>query len=111
MQSFKDIQLAAQLDPNMAGIDVWLKRARHAAHEGGDRRNYYKLLRLFCECDQEDVERNFRLVVQECNSISSQSTNVAECLMAEDFLKCATDAHQVLGCATKRHQYDFGCET
>lgn len=41
-QSLDDFQRARELEPKLQGLDQWLKRGRHAAREGTDRKNHYK---------------------------------------------------------------------
>eukprot|EP00930_Biecheleria_cincta_P047224 TRINITY_DN32687_c0_g1_i1.p1 TRINITY_DN32687_c0_g1~~TRINITY_DN32687_c0_g1_i1.p1 ORF type:complete len:1539 (-),score=385.40 TRINITY_DN32687_c0_g1_i1:509-5125(-) len=107
-QSFEDFRQAQNLEPNLQGLDVWLRRGRHAAREGTSRKNHYKELGLLCECEQEEVKKKFRQLARECHPDKVRDAPAKERTAAEARFKAVNEAHEVLGSVSTRKEYDFG---
>jgi len=107
-QSFADFRRASELEPSLQGLDVWLRRGRHAAREGKSRKNHYKELGLLCECEQEEVKKKFRQMARECHPDKVRDAPPAERAAAEARFKAVNEAHEILGSAATRKEYDFG---
>eukprot|EP00928_Gymnodinium_smaydae_P038442 TRINITY_DN26519_c0_g9_i1.p1 TRINITY_DN26519_c0_g9~~TRINITY_DN26519_c0_g9_i1.p1 ORF type:complete len:1305 (-),score=322.74 TRINITY_DN26519_c0_g9_i1:68-3982(-) len=109
-QSLQDFKQASNLEPNLQGISNWLRRARHAVSEGKERKNHYKILGLLCECEQDEVKKKYRQLARECHPDKLLSASAAEKTAAEARFKAVNEAHEILGSAESRREYDFGRE-
>eukprot|EP00931_Biecheleriopsis_adriatica_P052667 TRINITY_DN30686_c0_g1_i1.p1 TRINITY_DN30686_c0_g1~~TRINITY_DN30686_c0_g1_i1.p1 ORF type:complete len:1252 (+),score=338.37 TRINITY_DN30686_c0_g1_i1:38-3757(+) len=107
-QSLKDFRKADELEPKLQGLDSWLKRARHAANEGSDRKNHYQALGLLCECEQEDIKKKYRQLARECHPDKVRSATESDKSAAEARFKAINEAHEVLSSEERRKEYDFG---
>lgn len=108
--SLKDFRRAAELEPNLQGLDVWLRRGQHATREGKDRKNHYKVLGLFCECDAEEVKKRYRQLARECHPDKLISATESEKNAAEVRFRAVNEAQEILGTPESRKEYDYGNE-
>lgn len=106
--SLRDFHRAEEMTPNFQGLDTWIMRAQHAVLEGPGRKNHYKALGLLCDCDGDDIKKRYRQLARECHPDKLQNAGPTERQAAEARFKEVNEAHEILGNAARRHEYDFG---